>query len=662
MKNSNYSTLIENFPQEMKSMKDWVNIKGSKKIPVQKNGKPLKWINPEYRHSFEQVQMYSKENAPNMGAGFVIDENNILVIDLDCCLDNNGQLKSWASAILDKINSFTEYSYSGKGLHIFCKHKKIIPFKNKISLGNGKEGIEIYTKRKVITVTGKIWNNRNELNEISQETIDEIIKIYSTKSLSTKKTSLKNDFEIIEELQKTKGFLELYNGNISYLNNDISRCDYKLAFLISTKTKDSFQIERIMNGSALSNMEHSDGTKKWIENDNYRQTTISKALNDSIKTYNPPEKPQNKESYLNIAENTKLSIKEILIERSRKQSKEQPPEMKWIIKNLLQRGIVGSLNAGGGVGKSMLLIHLACAIASGKQWGCFIPEKPLTVLYLAGESDEDGLHRRIYKVRERMGLRHDENCIKNFLSIPNNGYQGQIHLTEEGKPSTNFEWLKKTIIEVKPDILIIDTLSRFAGINENDNKQGAMFIQCLESLLRAGNPKNPMSILFAHHKSKDSRNSYDNGGRGAGSLDDNSRLSLSLKELSLDEKTAKGFKQQAKHIGLFISKINEGKPWNEYESFMFEDDGTLVHVHSNYIDQKIEELCKLLKNAQLTKSQITNLRVKEKESGKIDIKELLEVSKKDIEIILETGFRKGKLQQIEETCCNGNKVLYVVPI
>lgn len=299
---SEYSDLIENLPYEMKVSKHWVNIKGRKKVPVQLNGSPLKWIVPGYRYSFNQVKENAIVNKPFIGVGFVIDKNGFIVIDLDNCLTDNGTLKGWAIPILNKINSFTEYSYSNKGLHIFCLQKNYIRLKgNKFNIGTGKEGIEIYNERKVITVTGRIYEKRNVIQETTQSEIDEILKPYERinlkncpKILTAIPITDKSDIEILNQLHKNKAFSELYTGNLTSVSGDCSKADYKIAFYLSTKTKNHDQIERIISASSLAELEHSNGTKKWLENEEYRQKTIAKAIHDSNASYIPAGRPVRK--------------------------------------------------------------------------------------------------------------------------------------------------------------------------------------------------------------------------------------------------------------------------------------------------------------------------------------------------------------------------------
>jgi len=55
------------------------------------------------------------------GIGFEFNNNGIVGIDLDHVIAENGSLSDEAVGIVAMLDSYTEYSPSGKGLHIFVK-------------------------------------------------------------------------------------------------------------------------------------------------------------------------------------------------------------------------------------------------------------------------------------------------------------------------------------------------------------------------------------------------------------------------------------------------------------------------------------------------------------------------------------------------------------
>ena len=82
----------------------------------------------------------------------VYEHNSVRVLDLDHCRDKEtGRLEQWARAIIDRLDSYTEVSPSGTGVHIFVRAD--ITRENRVhKLGNGQ--VEFYTTRHFITVTG----------------------------------------------------------------------------------------------------------------------------------------------------------------------------------------------------------------------------------------------------------------------------------------------------------------------------------------------------------------------------------------------------------------------------------------------------------------------------------------------------------------------------
>jgi primase-polymerase (primpol)-like protein len=85
------------------------------------------------------------------GIGFVLSENDPFVgIDLDHCRDpKTGALESWAQEVLALVPSYVELSPSGEGLHLFLRGA--LPH----GAGNRKGLVEVYDRRRYLTVTGR---------------------------------------------------------------------------------------------------------------------------------------------------------------------------------------------------------------------------------------------------------------------------------------------------------------------------------------------------------------------------------------------------------------------------------------------------------------------------------------------------------------------------
>jgi putative DNA primase/helicase len=165
-------------PVELKSRNQWVcwrklrrkDRKKPAKVPViPKNGKQAKTNDPSTWGSFEESLFYYQNHKDRgiEGLGFVFSKDDPLVgIDLDNCRDQQtGEIEPWARRILEVLNSYTEISPSGSGLHIIVVG--VLP------PGKRKEGdVEMYDDVHYFTVTGMLLPGLSQSIERRQEEIE----------------------------------------------------------------------------------------------------------------------------------------------------------------------------------------------------------------------------------------------------------------------------------------------------------------------------------------------------------------------------------------------------------------------------------------------------------------------------------------------------------
>jgi hypothetical protein len=225
------------------------------------------------------------------GIGFVFsDEDQILGIDLDHCIDSDGQIDQWARVIIDEVDSYTEISPSGTGVHIIAKGT--LPEDGK----NRRGDVEIYDSDRYFTVTGNHIKDTPETIEQRQEAVE---SVYATHIESTETRSLINtgggdtssaaagglsDDEVIEKASKARGrekFTRLWDGDISKYQSQ-SEADLALCNLLAFWTaKDRRQIDRLFRRSGLMR-------EKWDEkrgSRTYGEATIDKSMKEVTNTY-----------------------------------------------------------------------------------------------------------------------------------------------------------------------------------------------------------------------------------------------------------------------------------------------------------------------------------------------------------------------------------------
>lgn len=275
-------TIIDNIPQELKKVNQWVCWTGSDKIPKNPHsGGNAQSNNPETWSSFKQAcDACDKYNFD--GIGFMFG-NGYFGVDLDHCIDN----VDFCDEFVETLQSYAEISKSGSGLHIICKG--VLPEGSR-----RKGGVEMYSSGRYFICTGNIYN----LNY--REVIDctETIKVLHNKYLpsSVPKAELRpvaiidiSDQEVIDKARNCKSgqlFNLLYSGLWEGIYNSQSEADLALCNQLAFWTRrNAEQMDRIFRSSRLMR-------KKWDTKrggDTYGNITIQKACANCDQVYEPKQ-------------------------------------------------------------------------------------------------------------------------------------------------------------------------------------------------------------------------------------------------------------------------------------------------------------------------------------------------------------------------------------
>ena len=230
-----------------------------------------------------------------------------------------------------------------------------------------------------------------------------------------------------------------------------------------------------------------------------------------------------------------------------------PPDMTGLCKGsgwTFPQGETSLLIAQGGTGKSYLLLGLMLAFAAGIKYGDFDPKKKFKVLGLFGEDCQTILHTRIRNIITALRLKNEQfikDLDKNFnaLSVINmrlvefGGHQNPA-FTENYNLLRDF--LAKEKAKAEPiEVLILDPLIRFYGLNENDNQQAAFFVDTVIGSLQK---EFGVTVILAHHVPKAASKGFTAltisdidqiSPRGASAFLDNCRYALAMMKVSRKE-------------------------------------------------------------------------------------------------------------------------------
>ena len=122
---------------------------------------------PETWTDFATAREHATAN--DLGIGFVFtDADPIVGVDLDDCRDpEDGSLSDWAEDIVNRLDSFTEVSPSGTGLHVLVK--------GELPDGRNRHGdVELYDDARFFTVTGEHVSGTPTTVEARQDALEAV--------------------------------------------------------------------------------------------------------------------------------------------------------------------------------------------------------------------------------------------------------------------------------------------------------------------------------------------------------------------------------------------------------------------------------------------------------------------------------------------------------
>jgi primase-polymerase (primpol)-like protein len=140
----------ETLPEELTARPQWVvwRAVGDKpdKVPHSvRSGRKASSMDLMTWGTFREA-LKAYESGEYSGVGFVFSSGDPYTgIDLDDCVDEEGEIAVWALEIVRHFDSYTELSATGTGLHIIVRGQ--VP--------NRRKGdVEVYSSKRFFTVTG----------------------------------------------------------------------------------------------------------------------------------------------------------------------------------------------------------------------------------------------------------------------------------------------------------------------------------------------------------------------------------------------------------------------------------------------------------------------------------------------------------------------------
>lgn len=292
---------VDAIPAALKEREQWVCWRSKRPIDP-KNGDSGSHSDPATWGTFrDALDAHRSDGTKTNGIGYVFSADGpISGVDLDDCRDpDTGEIDPWAVEIVQSLDSFTEVSPSGTGLHIYV-------FGSVPDGGNKKGNVELYDETRFFTVTGQhvpetptdVRSAAESLATIHEEHIggseSDAESHKSTpapqSSTSTDRSdvlpsgagnSLSDSAVVAKAKAAANGqkFRRLWNGNTSGYPTP-SEADLALCNMLAWWTnRDRQQIDRLFRKSGLYRSKWDE--RRYSDGRTYGEGTIDTALRDT---------------------------------------------------------------------------------------------------------------------------------------------------------------------------------------------------------------------------------------------------------------------------------------------------------------------------------------------------------------------------------------------
>jgi len=417
------SARVDTIPATLRHLPQWVLWRRVEregkptKVPFTPAGTPASVSDPNTWTDFETaLEAYRRGGFD--GIGFVLTADaGVVCVDIDHA-KNGTDWTPEAMEMVGALNSYTEVSPSGQGLHIWC-------YGHLPAGRRRKNGVEMYDSGRFITVTGNhLAGTPDDLMERTAELADLHRRIFGETTLN-----LSDEVLIQRAMTARDGakFRALWNGDTtgypSQSEADLALCRL-LAFWCGN---DPARIERLFSQSALGQRE------KWQTREDYRHETIQTALQSLRETYSgqdtAPVVPT-------PAPRRAVSLRDLM-------AQEFAP-LTYLVPDILPEGGLCLLVGRPKVGKSWFALQVACALSAGG-WTLGLEQRlpKRRVLYCALE---DGLRRIQGRVR-LLGTNYDPDAfhVVTELSAMDRG---------------GLEELRELIRQTQAQVVFVDVVAR----------------------------------------------------------------------------------------------------------------------------------------------------------------------------------------------------------
>ena len=427
----------------------------------------------------EQMKPYEEQRFHGVGISLT-GANDLLVVDIDKAINDDGSIKDYALNVLTNIDGFVERSVSGSGFHIFTTSSDW-------DIGNKADnnlGLEVFRSGRYIAITGdEELTFSKSIPSTSINTM--VLRSYFGNSKQT--TSATVDFENFKQpdekwpLDRVKSeLLDKLTSDLPYHEwIDVGMCLHH-QFGGSKEAYEAFD-EWSLRSDKYPSANESSTWEKW--------QSFGRNPNRNLKSIGTLIKKKKDREVLNTYKNSDSSPLLMPLKQARLTTK----KIDWLVDGIIKQGSLVMLGGAPSGGKTYVAIELMMSVATGQPFFETYPTKQGDVVFIACEGRDSIIRRAI----AWQNLKNDGRDVENvFISRQEMVVCGPEIAEISSESMAKFIQNSKII----PKVVFIDTMNYSLGeAKENDaNDMTGYFRRIGDSLIR----KFGCTVVFVHHTSK----------------------------------------------------------------------------------------------------------------------------------------------------------------
>jgi hypothetical protein len=481
----NVSVLASAVPAELRERRQWVawatedRDGNPTKVPYRADGAgrasstdPGTWSS--FGEAVDAADWLSMD-----GVGYVFaDDDPYCGIDLDAALPASDR-----GAIICALDSYTETSVSGAGAHVIVRAS--------VPAGRHPAGLGVFDHGRYFVMTGAHVRGTPSTIEERQAQLDDVLAHYLPRPKPPRPPQPieLDDRELLERAFRSRSgadFMRLYQGDTSGFSSH-SEADLAFCRTAAFRTgRDPARIDAWLRSSGLMR-------DKW-ERADYRQRTIEAAIAGTKDVYTPappaaasrngpePEPEPKPQLELRIVPLVRFAD----VEESGAAGILGTPE-----NEVVPEGGDAMVYGDGGVGKTTLVIDLACHLAAGDDWLGLTVQRPVRVLVIENEGPRPLFRRKLDRKRTGWGGSPIDDRIQ-ILEHP----WGQLDFGE-------LAWHEALAAEIATreiDVVVAGPVTSIGMEGAGTMAEARAFIALVDELRRRSG--RPIAVLLVHHENK----------------------------------------------------------------------------------------------------------------------------------------------------------------